>query len=75
MKKSIFLFLVIASIIGINTTQTKKENSSNISDLVLENVNALAQGEVIIPGVCIAISSSICILYDDGYFLTGERYV
>lgn len=74
MKKYIFSILIIAGIIGINTIQTKKEISNNISDLVLENVNALAQGEVIIPGVCIAISSSICILYDDGYFLTGERY-
>ena len=73
MEKHIITILITISIAVTCIFQFQKETPEVISDLLLENVDALATGEVDIPGVCAAISSEICILFDDGYFLTGVR--
>jgi len=71
MKKKIILFLLlIVAIASLNVySDTKKE----VVSLVLDNTEALAQGEVVVPGLCAVISNDICMLFDDGYFLIGTR--
>lgn len=73
MKKYIITILITISIAVTYIFQLQKETPNVMSDLLLENVDALARGEIDIPGVCAAISSEICILFDDGYFLTSVR--
>lgn len=72
MKKLTIPLLAIAMAIGSICFIQMKETNVN-SALLLENVEALAEGEVEFPALCMANPSTICIIYADGYFIRGIR--
>lgn len=54
---------------GVYAGQTKNDE---MSDIMLENVEALARGEVDIEAICMG-SSGTCIVFSDGYRIDGRR--
>lgn len=54
---------------GVNKSMS---NDAGLSDLALANVEALAQGEVTFPWLCMQTTPDHCIT-EDGYEYTGER--
>lgn len=74
MKKRIIskvLVIACATIAGLSTKIYDQKTDYDI--LTSENIEALARGEVDIPGVCANVSQDFCIIFSDGYFLTGLR--
>ncbi len=72
MKKYIIAFIIGVATITANYSLLQKNKSVESTDLLIENIDALASGEVDIPGLCIA-GSPICIVFSDGYFVKGTR--
>ena len=76
MKKQMIKIVAVIALIataGWNITQSEKEGA--LSDLALENIDALAQGEVDIEFICVG-TSGICHQYDDKFgneTLKGEK--
>ncbi len=70
MKKYILAIIVITC--AISTYIHHKKNITQ-EVFLLENIEALARGEVEIPGVCAAISPKVCMVFSDGYFLLGIK--
>lgn len=74
MRKKIILKVLGIACIAITGLSTKiYDQKADHNLLTSENIEALARGEVDIPGVCANISQDFCIVFDDGYFLTGIR--
>lgn len=68
-KKIVFLGVVLAALISI--TQVNREQQK-MNDLMLDNIEAIAQGEVIVEAIC-AGSYPVCIVYPHGFFIYGTR--
>ena len=77
MKKKmlgIIAFAAIAAVSGWNYTLNM--NNVNLSDLALENVEALAQGEVYVGVPCTLICANCwCIYFDPYEEIQGQPYV
>lgn len=71
---SIFALALLASV-GFGVNKSMKSNA-NLSDLALSNVEALAQGEVIIETPCMQIDDRpICHYFiEDGVIIFGVPY-
>lgn len=72
MKKLISILLGVSLIIG-SFCFVQKEKTNADSNLLLENIEALAEGEVEFPALCMANPNVFCIIYADGYFILGNR--
>lgn len=70
MKKTIVLFTV-AVLFALSIMYSSKQ-SKTICELTLENVEAMADPEVIIEAICMG-SDGICIIYPNGFFIKGTR--
>lgn len=76
MKKHILkigLFVAVALVTGYNVYSSQK--SDDMSDMALANVEALAQGEVIVGMPCACVPNSTCIYFYPDYFeIPGAFY-
>lgn len=63
MKKVIKLAFVAAFVAVAGYGVYANQNTSEISDLALANVDALARGEVIIGQPCVSVLNSACLYY------------
>ena len=66
MKKQMIKIVAVIALIataGWNITQSEKEGA--LSDLALENIDALAQGESELPEECEAVMESSCCVIGD----------
>lgn len=68
--KKILLSIVIALslVIGFSSRQ----NVVGMNELALQNVEAIAEGEVEIEAICMG-TDGLCIVYPNGYFILGIR--
>ena len=74
MRRKIILKVLGIACVAITGLSSKiNDQKTDQSLLTSENIEALARGEVDIPGVYANISQDFCIVFDDGYFLTGVR--
>jgi len=65
--------LLLLSVFGFLFFMKEAKNNnilSQINKLTIENVEALASGEIIVGPFCIQ-ASPICFVDDDGFFLRG----
>lgn len=74
MRKKVLRAALMAAVVavagyGVCTNQTKEQA---MSDIMLENAEALAGGEVEIEAICMGPSGT-CIVYSDGYKIDGRR--
>lgn len=73
MKKFVLkMFLSIAFVAAAGFLSYNAQNEAKLSDLSLSNIEALAQGEIIVGPFC-ASAYQACVVYSDGFFLTGYR--
>ncbi|WP_019541471.1 NVEALA domain-containing protein [Proteiniphilum acetatigenes] len=75
MKKKILsgiFALALLAATGYGVNQSVNSNA-NLSDLALNNVEALANGEVGFPWLCANTSPNVCII-DMGTMYLGKRY-
>ena len=74
MRKKIFsgvFALALLATAGLGAHKSMNSNAG-LSDLALNNVEALAQGEVTFPYLCRHTSADDCV-NDDGYQIYGDR--
>ena len=71
--KIYILFIGLSCLSSIILMKNRQKSTVEIPDLLVENIEALAQGEVIIPGACALVEQLMCMLFSDGYFLIGKR--
>jgi hypothetical protein len=73
-KKILSICSVIVILISIVCNIVTTKNEVVFSDLLSENIEALADGESSIGiAFCALVNSEICIIYPDGYFVIGYR--
>ena len=72
MKKILILFVVLFSLISVERLHTV-EDTEQICELLLKNVDAMASGaEIIIGPFCIQTDLT-CFVDYDGFFVRGYR--
>jgi hypothetical protein len=71
-KKFLTIFSVIVILISVVCNIVQNRNEVVLSNMLLENVEALAGGEISIA-FCALVTSKTCIIYPDGYFVKGHR--
>mgnify|MGYP000348542601 CR=1 FL=1 len=73
MKKFVLkMSFSIAFVATVGFLSYNAQNKEKLSDLSLSNVEALAQGEIIVGPFC-ASDFRMCVAYSGGFFLTGYR--
>ena len=73
MKKILILFVVLFSLISVERLHTV-EDTEQICELLLKNVDAMASGaEIIIGPFCIQTDRT-CFVDYDGFFVRGYRH-
>lgn len=70
MKKLVAVLVIAVSVFSY--IQIRETRNTEVNALLLENVDAMASGEIIIGPFCIQ-TSGICFVDYDGYFLRGYR--
>ena len=68
-KLTLATAFAVAAGYGVYASQVENEM---MSDIMLENVEALASGEVDIEAICMG-STGTCIVFSDGYKIDGRR--
>ena len=74
MKKILILFVVLFSLISVERLHTV-EDTEQICELLLKNVDAMASGaEIIIGPFCIQTDRT-CFVDYDGFFVRGPDFI
>ncbi len=71
-KVLIGTIVIFASIFSV--LQNKKNVPATNTSLLLDNVEALASGEIEFPALCMANPNYLCVRFADGYVIFGIRY-
>jgi hypothetical protein len=71
-KKILSIFTVMVILISIVCNIVQNKNEAVLSDILSENIEALAGGEIGFA-FCALVQPTYCIIYPDGYFVIGYR--
>lgn len=69
--KKIFILLFGIILVALSTFSLRGGDTS-LNELLLENVEAMAEPEVDIEAICMG-TSGVCITYSHGFFIRGVR--
>lgn len=67
--KKIFVLSIGIAFVTLNLFSSKREKTNEI---LLENIEAMAEPEVEIEAICMG-TEGLCTIYPNGFFIRGQR--